>query len=65
MRVLLTRPKQDAGVFAGRLRELGHEALSVPLLHDGYIHMKGRKVFSEAVRSMVASAACIAAKSAG
>lgn len=29
--------------------------LSVPLLHDGYIHMKGRKVFSEAVRSMVAS----------
>ena len=39
MRVLLTRPKQDAGVFADRLRELGHEALSVPLLrvqfHDG------------------------------
>ena len=39
MRVLLTRPKQDAGVFAGRLRELGHEALSAPLLrvrfHDG------------------------------
>jgi uroporphyrinogen-III synthase len=39
MRVLLTRPKQDAGVFAGRLRELGHEALSVPLLrvqfHNG------------------------------
>lgn len=29
--------------------------LSVPLLHDGYIHMKGRKVFSEAVRAMVAS----------
>jgi 2-oxoisovalerate dehydrogenase E1 component len=29
--------------------------LRVPLLHDGYIHMKGRKVFSEAVRSMVAS----------
>jgi 2-oxoisovalerate dehydrogenase E1 component len=29
--------------------------LSVPLLHDGYIQMKGKKVFSEAVRSMVAS----------
>jgi len=29
--------------------------LSVPLLHDGYIQMKGRKVFSEAVRTMVAS----------
>ena len=29
--------------------------LTVPLLHDGYIQMKGRKVFSEAVRSMVAS----------
>ncbi|HEY0282085.1 MAG TPA: uroporphyrinogen-III synthase [Rhizomicrobium sp.] len=33
MRVLLTRPKQDAGVFTGRLRQLGHEALSAPLLH--------------------------------
>jgi uroporphyrinogen-III synthase len=32
MRVLLTRPQQDAGVFAGRLRELGHQALSAPLL---------------------------------
>ena len=29
--------------------------LSVPLIHDGFIQMKGRKVFSEAVRSMVAS----------
>jgi 2-oxoisovalerate dehydrogenase E1 component len=29
--------------------------LTVPLLHDGYIQMKGRKVFTEAVRSMVAS----------
>ena len=39
MRVLLTRPKEDAEVFAERLRERGHEALSVPLLsvhfHDG------------------------------
>jgi uroporphyrinogen-III synthase len=32
MRILLTRPKEDAVVFAGRLRELGHEALSAPLL---------------------------------
>jgi 2-oxoisovalerate dehydrogenase E1 component len=30
-------------------------ALSVPLLHDGFIQMQGKKVFSEAVRSMVAS----------
>jgi len=29
--------------------------LSVPLLHDGYIQMNGRKVFTEAVRSMVTS----------
>lgn len=29
--------------------------LSVPLLHDGYIQMKGRRVFSEAVRLMVTS----------
>ncbi len=29
--------------------------LSVPFRHDGYIQMKGRKVFTEAVRSMVAS----------
>jgi 2-oxoisovalerate dehydrogenase E1 component len=30
-------------------------ALSLPLLHDGFIQMRGRKVFSEAVRTMVAS----------
>ncbi len=29
--------------------------LSVPLLHDGFIQMKGRRVFSEAVRMMVTS----------
>jgi len=29
--------------------------LSVPLPHDGYIQMKGRRVFTEAVRSMIAS----------
>lgn len=29
--------------------------LHVPLLNDGYIRMKGQKVFSEAVRSMIAS----------
>jgi len=31
------------------------ESLLVPLLHDGYIHMKGRKVFREAVRAMMSS----------
>ncbi len=30
-------------------------SLSVPFPHDGFIQMKGRKVFSEAVRSMIAS----------
>ena len=39
MRVLLTRPQEGAEVFADRLRALGHQALSVPLLrvrfHDG------------------------------
>ncbi len=30
-------------------------ALSVPLLHDGFIQMQGRKVFGEAVRTMLAS----------
>jgi 2-oxoisovalerate dehydrogenase E1 component len=30
-------------------------ALTVPLRHDGFIQMQGRKVFSEAVRSMIAS----------
>ena len=28
------------------------DALSVPLLHSGFIEMKGRKVFSEAVRGV-------------
>ncbi|MDE2499520.1 MAG: uroporphyrinogen-III synthase [Alphaproteobacteria bacterium] len=32
MRVLLTRPKDDADVFAERLRGRGHETLSAPLL---------------------------------
>ncbi|MFP6669943.1 MAG: 3-oxoacyl-[acyl-carrier-protein] synthase III C-terminal domain-containing protein, partial [Pirellulaceae bacterium] len=29
--------------------------LSVPFPHDGFIQMKGRKVFTEAVRSMISS----------
>jgi 2-oxoisovalerate dehydrogenase E1 component len=29
--------------------------LSVPLRHEGFIQMKGQKVFAEAVRSMIAS----------
>src|SRR4029079_6628624 len=29
--------------------------LSVPLLHSGFIQMKGQRVFAEAVRSMIAS----------
>ncbi|MGC9953816.1 MAG: uroporphyrinogen-III synthase [Rhizomicrobium sp.] len=32
MRVLLTRPQDDAEIFAERLRERGHETLSAPLL---------------------------------
>ena len=39
MRVLLTRPKEDARIVAEQLREAGHEILSAPLLsvrfHDG------------------------------
>jgi uroporphyrinogen-III synthase len=39
MRVLITRPAEDAEVFAARLRELGHDVLNAPLLsmrfHDG------------------------------
>lgn len=32
MRVLLTRPREDAGKFSDHLRRRGHEALCVPLL---------------------------------
>ncbi len=32
MRVLVTRPVEDAGATAARLRELGHELLIAPLL---------------------------------
>ena len=39
MRLLVTRPQEDAAVFAAKLRELGHEPLIAPLLtvrfHDG------------------------------
>ena len=31
------------------------QTLSVPFLNDGYIKMKGQKVFSEAVRAMISS----------
>jgi 2-oxoisovalerate dehydrogenase E1 component len=44
----LHRPNLSAKGDSGR-------SLSVPLLHGGYIRMKGQRVFSEAVRSMVAS----------
>jgi len=39
MRVLITRPEQDAGNFSDHLRRRGHEAISAPLLtvrvHNG------------------------------
>ncbi len=44
----LCRPELSAKAEDG-------SSLSVPLPHDGYIQMKGRKVFTEAVRAMVAS----------
>jgi len=49
--------KARARLYRPELSAKGEDGstLTVPLLHDGYIHMKGRKVFSEAVRSMVAS----------
>jgi 2-oxoisovalerate dehydrogenase E1 component len=47
-RARLQRPELSAKGDAGG-------ALSVPLLHDGFIQMQGRKVFSEAVRTMIAS----------
>jgi 2-oxoisovalerate dehydrogenase E1 component len=49
--------KAKARLYRPELSAKGEDGstLSVPLLHDGYIHMKGRKVFSEAVRLMVTS----------
>jgi len=49
--------KARARLYRPELSAKGEDGstLTVPLLHDGYIQMKGRKVFSEAVRSMVAS----------
>ncbi|MCA9215851.1 MAG: beta-ketoacyl-ACP synthase 3 [Planctomycetales bacterium] len=44
----LHRPDLSAKSDAGNV-------LSVPLLHDGFIQMQGKKVFSEAVRTMVTS----------
>ncbi|MCA9169675.1 MAG: hypothetical protein KDB23_18505 [Planctomycetales bacterium] len=47
-RARLHRPELSAKSDVGGV-------LSVPLLHDGFIQMQGRKVFSEAVRTMVSS----------
>lgn len=46
-----------ARVYRPNLSAKGDDGstLHVPLLNDGYIRMKGQKVFSEAVRSMIAS----------
>jgi 2-oxoisovalerate dehydrogenase E1 component len=49
--------KAQARLYRPELSAKGEDGstLSVPLLHDGYIQMKGRKVFTEAVRLMVTS----------
>jgi 2-oxoisovalerate dehydrogenase E1 component len=49
--------KASARLFRPELSAKGEDGstLSVPLLHDGYIQMKGRRVFTEAVRLMVTS----------
>ncbi|MAR11729.1 MAG: hypothetical protein CL681_17435 [Blastopirellula sp.] len=47
-RAWVHRPKLSARGDVG-------QTLSVPFLNDGYIKMKGQKVFSEAVRSMISS----------
>jgi 2-oxoisovalerate dehydrogenase E1 component len=45
---VLIRPELSAKGEDGR-------SLSVPFRHDGFIQMKGKKIFHEAVRSMIAS----------
>lgn len=49
--------RAQARVYRPELSARGEDgsSLSVPLPHDGYIQMKGRRVFTEAVRTMVAS----------
>jgi len=49
--------KAQGKIFRPELSAKGDStsSLTVPLLHDGYIQMHGRKVFSEAVRTMVGS----------
>jgi len=44
----LNRPELSAKGDVGNI-------LTVPLLHDGFIEMRGQKVFSEAVRTMIGS----------
>ena len=55
MRVLVTRPKEDAAVFAACLIELGHEPVIAPLLtvrfHDG------PQITLEGVRAVLATSA--------
>ena len=55
MRVLLTRPQEDAGLFAGRLRELGHEAISAPLLHVRF--HDGESLALDGVQAVLATSA--------
>lgn len=49
--------KATARLYRPELSAKGEDGstLSVPFVNEGYIQMKGRKVFSEAVRTMVAS----------
>jgi 2-oxoisovalerate dehydrogenase E1 component len=50
-------PQAKARIYRPDLSARGEDGttLSVPFRHDGFIQMQGRKVFSEAVRAMVAS----------
>jgi uroporphyrinogen-III synthase len=55
MRVLLTRPKEDAARFADRLREKGHEAVSVSLLSVRFLD--GPVLTLDGVQAVLATSA--------
>lgn len=55
MRILVTRPLQDAQATAQRLRELGHEPLIAPLMHIRF--REGGVIALDAVQAILATSA--------
>lgn len=57
MRVLITRPREDAAAFAAELANRGHEALIEPLLEVEYLGVEGSGLDLKSVQALLFTSA--------